>query len=288
MRMYPKHPCFIHSRKINNGAAGQGQVEGVDDSLSAEEFNRVRQCYQDLGDKFNMKIYLNFFKSFCRLPGEHEDEVREARMKAESKWGTLPNKNDATKGNTQNDYNENFHYDYPCGEGSYTLADLKKTEGADEPDDAGGVEDKKENDLDSQKTFLFTKDQSDQVQIQDYQLRADLASLNRGLKYWYAGRSNPLLAKLLFDYFSKGKENHLITFSQFMYFLRDLKLHQYNQNMVVFKLLLKEKAEALYSHDLLRYYTLYPKNSPFHGEITKLLEFALNTYQRIVGADRHS
>lgn len=125
------------------------------------------------------------------------------------------------------------------------------------------------------------------MHIQDYQLRADLQSLNRGLKYWYAGRSNPLLAKLLYDYFGKGKENHLITFSQFMYFLRDLKLHQYNQNMVVFRLL-SEGKQMLFSHDLLRYYTQHPKNSPFHNEITKLLEHALNTYQRRVGADRHS
>ena len=40
-------------------------------------------------DGINLKIYVNFFKTFCRMPGEHEREVRESVRQQESKWGLL-------------------------------------------------------------------------------------------------------------------------------------------------------------------------------------------------------
>ena len=52
---------------------------------------------------------------------------------------------------------------------------------------------------------------------QPYLLRADKQSLAKGLAYWY-GRENEFLSGLLYDYFSKGFQNHLITFVEFVEF----------------------------------------------------------------------
>ena len=54
------------------------------------------------------------------------------------------------------------------------------------------------------------------------------------------------MTSLLFNYFSRGIENHQITFSQFLYFIYDLQNHK---NALLYKVL-AEKSEGAIELDL--------------------------------------
>jgi len=34
----------------------------------------------------NLNVYVNFFKTFCKLPGDVQDEMNEYRQNRESSW----------------------------------------------------------------------------------------------------------------------------------------------------------------------------------------------------------
>jgi len=55
---------------------------------------------------------------------------------------------------------------------------------------------------------------------EDYMLRANFNSFSKGITYWYGGRQNPTLARLLFT--SLTKKTSKLSLSQFIYFLREL------------------------------------------------------------------
>jgi len=63
------------------------------------------------------------------------------------------------------------------------------------------------------RTFCYNKDS-----LNVYELRANLASLNKGVQYWCGGQENKCLAYLIFNYISKGCLNHDITCSEFVNF----------------------------------------------------------------------
>lgn len=121
--------------------------------------------------------------------------------------------------------------------------------------------------------------------IQDYQLRADLPSLRRGIKYWYGGKENEHLATLLFNYFSCGAVNHQVTFSQFLKLIRDLKLGKVPQNTLAFKLL-ADGASEMEPTDILRQYVATAKNSVFAAELKELVEDIVKQYQKKLGGHR--
>ena len=56
----------------------------------------------------------------------------------------------------------------------------------------------------------------------DYFLRADMKSFHEGVTYLYGGVENIHMSNRIFNYISKGKVNHRITFSEFVYFTREL------------------------------------------------------------------
>ena len=60
----------------------------------------------------------------------------------------------------------------------------------------------------------------------DYLLRANKDSFRKGLQYWYNGRDNAAVAQLLFSYLGKQKVNHIIKFSEFIYFIQELQLSE--------------------------------------------------------------
>ena len=104
----------------------------------------------------------------------------------------------------------------------------------------------------------------------DSLLRADFRSFNEGLKYWYDGCENRPLARLIFMYLSKNKENHLITFSEFIYFIRQLTLAEGHINLMIFKFL-TEGGPNLEILQIVRHYVSTPKNSAFADELSKLM-----------------
>ncbi len=73
------------------------------------------------------------------------------------------------------------------------------------------------------RTFCFNK-----FVETDYSLRADQQSFQKGIQYWYNGKKNKAFADIVFYYLSKGKLNHLITFSEFIYFIREIQLSEYH------------------------------------------------------------
>jgi len=76
----------------------------------------------------------------------------------------------------------------------------------------------------------------------DFALRADFESFRKGITRWYGNRENLPLTELLYNFFGKGKVNHLVTFSEFLGLVRDLKL-QKHENLLIFRLLSERRSE---------------------------------------------
>ena len=66
------------------------------------------------------------------------------------------------------------------------------------------------------RTFCWNKNADSPLE-----LRADLKSFNKGIKYWYGGMSNKPLCYLIYNYIGKGSLNHHITFSEFLNFVKN-------------------------------------------------------------------
>lgn len=105
----------------------------------------------------------------------------------------------------------------------------------------------------------------------DYFLRADVKSFHEGVTYLYGGVENYHMSNRLFNYIAKGKVNHRITFSEFVYFARELQLSEVHQNLLVFKILAGGKTEYTV-HDLLRQFVMTQKCSDFAQECWGLIE----------------
>jgi hypothetical protein len=58
------------------------------------------------------------------------------------------------------------------------------------------------------KHFCYNRD----TVSMDFLLKADLKSINEGVKWLYGGKENPGMAKLLYSWFSRGTVNHTVTF----------------------------------------------------------------------------
>ena len=52
-------------------------------------------------------------------------------------------------------------------------------------------------------------------------LTADFKSFSKGLQYYYGGVEVKPLAEMLYNYLGKGNTNHLVTFSEFISFIRE-------------------------------------------------------------------
>ena len=106
-------------------------------------------------------------------------------------------------------------------------------------------------------------------------------SLCSGLKQIYAGKSNDILANLIFNYFSKGMKNYEVTFSSFIYhFIAEIDLDSTRLNHLVFKMLDEDKDGELQILDLMRLYVNLPASSPFNEEIRLILRYYLENCVR--------
>lgn len=77
-KRYPTHRLFeVNVKKLKLPDDNQVEMQKVKDLFSEndDEQSRIGQT------GINFKQYVNFFKTFCRMPGEHEREVREALRK---------------------------------------------------------------------------------------------------------------------------------------------------------------------------------------------------------------
>lgn len=106
----------------------------------------------------------------------------------------------------------------------------------------------------------------------DYTLRADLNSLKEGMKWWYGGKPNDLMAELIFNYIGKGKVNHLITFNEFLYFVREVQLSRMHQNVIIFHFV-SDNQPTIRLQNLLRIFVMSPQNSAFANELKIILDF---------------
>jgi hypothetical protein len=52
----------------------------------------------------------------------------------------------------------------------------------------------------------------------NYMLKMSLKSLKKGLKYWYYGQKNDLMADLIFNFIGNGCQNYFVKFSEFLEF----------------------------------------------------------------------
>ena len=77
----------------------------------------------------------------------------------------------------------------------------------------------------------------------NWNLRADVHSINQGLKKWYGGQDNMPVAHILFNYMGKGKVNHIVTFSEFIIVIRDLGLSKIHTNLFIFNLITEGRKE---------------------------------------------
>lgn len=59
---------------------------------------------------------------------------------------------------------------------------------------------------------------------ESYVLRATCDSIIEGLKQSYGGKTNRLMAGFVYDYMCKGRRPHEITFSEFLDFVRELRV----------------------------------------------------------------
>lgn len=59
-------------------------------------------------------------------------------------------------------------------------------------------------------------------------LKADKKSFRKGIQYWYNGKDNPSMHILLYSYLGKYKQNHKITFSEFLNFCQEMTLSKYH------------------------------------------------------------
>lgn len=109
----------------------------------------------------------------------------------------------------------------------------------------------------------------------DYLLRANKDSFRKGIQYWYNGKDNPAVANLLFSYLGKQKVNHLITFSEFIYFVHELQLSESHQNLLVFKMLSENRTE-LKVQILLKQFVSAEPGSPLANEISLILDSYLS------------
>lgn len=71
----------------------------------------------------------------------------------------------------------------------------------------------------------------------EFLLRADFKSFNEGVGFWFDNVENKPLTQLIHLYIGRGKVNHIITFSEFIYFIRELQLRKQHRNLVIFKFL---------------------------------------------------
>lgn len=71
----------------------------------------------------------------------------------------------------------------------------------------------------------------------DFQLRADRKSFKRGIQYWYGGKENKPFSDLIFTYLSFGMENHQITLSEFIGFVREFMHSNMNHQNIIFKMI---------------------------------------------------
>lgn len=111
----------------------------------------------------------------------------------------------------------------------------------------------------------------------NWSLRANVQSINSGLKRWYGGRENLPLAYLLHTYIGRGKLNHQITFSEFIFLIRDLSLSRTHVNLLVFQMITEGQRE-LSVLQLLRQYVCTPKGCVFARELYKLIEYYMQKY----------
>ena len=85
--------------------------------------------------------------------------------------------------------------------------------------------------------FFARKPDHPRKEIADFNLVADLASFSEGVAWCYGGRENPALSKLLYNFFSMGTRNHLITLSELVKFVVKLRGFRIDQNRMVFQML---------------------------------------------------
>lgn len=69
----------------------------------------------------------------------------------------------------------------------------------------------------------------------------------------YGGRSNNVLSDMIFDYIGHGRRNHIVTFSEFMYFVRELQLRRQHQMQLIFKMI-TDRSQKLNILQLLKKY----------------------------------
>ena len=103
-------------------------------------------------------------------------------------------------------------------------------------------------------------------------LRADLKSFSRGIKKIYGGKENNPLAELIFNYLGKGLRNHLITFSEFLNFVREFQLEKANQQVIVFRMISDRKKELTITC-LTRNLVSTPRGSAFANELKAIMKF---------------
>ena len=71
----------------------------------------------------------------------------------------------------------------------------------------------------------------------NWSLRVNTKSINKGLRRWYGGKDNLALAYLLYNFIAKGKYNHQVTFSEFISVNRDISLVKIHVKLFIFNVI---------------------------------------------------
>ena len=97
--------------------------------------------------------------------------------------------------------------------------------------------------------------------------------MSEGIKRWYGGKDNSILASIIYNYLGKGKINHKISFVEFFEFIIDFyKPIKKNHNYVVFNLI-AGGSKTIKILQLLKIFTKTPQGSPFGEELALIVDY---------------
>lgn len=71
-RMFPDHPHFIPKQEKKKKRKNLSQIDSSTLDGVEKEQKDLSDFYDDNEKHINIRVYMNFFKSFCRLPDDEE------------------------------------------------------------------------------------------------------------------------------------------------------------------------------------------------------------------------
>lgn len=108
-----------------------------------------------------------------------------------------------------------------------------------------------------------------------------LNSLTKGINFLYNGRSNDLMASMLYNFFSHGVKNDEIKFSAFVRkFIVPLEGDDESQRKLAFTLLDDDQNGEISVPELIRVYLGLPKYCALAGEIRYVFRYYMENYMK--------